>query len=59
MLLAALFSVALLGLVWFLLVKVGRHGRNGTSFTGPKDRDIDYDNPYGQGTYFWTNKRQS
>jgi hypothetical protein len=53
---AALFFVGFCTVVVASLVRVGR-GPAGTSITGPKDREIDYDNPYGAGTYFWTNRR--
>ena len=38
------------------IVLVGR-GRSGRRITGPQDRPVDYDNPYGTGVYFFTGKR--
>src|SRR4051794_35101296 len=34
-------------------------GRTGTRITGPVVRTVDYDNPYGRGAFFWTNRRIS
>ena len=48
---AAMFVFNVGGLVLF-----GR-GRSGQSITGPQDRPVDYHNPYGPGTYFFTNRR--
>ena len=56
-----LISLLFIGATFFVivggLVFVGR-GRRGQRITGPRDRPIDYENPYGMGKYFFTNKRR-
>jgi hypothetical protein len=54
---AALFFIGFCIVVFGGVLLVSR-GRSGTSITGPKNRESDYENPYGRGAYFWTNQRQ-
>lgn len=51
---AALFFLGFCVVVFGGLLLIGR---SRTDITGARDREVDYDNPYGRGAYFWTNKR--
>jgi hypothetical protein len=53
---ATLFFLGFCVVVFGGVVLLAR-GRSGTSITGPQDREIDYDNPYGLGGYLWTTSR--
>ncbi len=56
MLIALLFIGAMFAVIVGGLVLFGR-GRTGRRITGPQDRPVDSDNPFGSGIYFFTNKR--
>jgi hypothetical protein len=56
MLLSLLFIGAMSVVIVGGIAVFGRW-RSGRRITGPLDRSIDYDNPYGSGTYYFTNKR--
>lgn len=56
MIVALLFVLVVFAAILAAIVLIGR-GRSGTRITGPVDRPIDYDNPYGSATYLWTTKR--
>lgn len=53
---AALFFLGFCVVVFGGVVRLAR-GRSGTTITGPQDREIDYENPYGLGGYLWTSSR--
>jgi hypothetical protein len=52
---ALLFFLGFCAVMVTGVVLIGR-GRTGKSITGPQDREMDYDNPYGRGAYFWTSR---
>src|SRR5690348_2638647 len=53
---AGLFFVAFCFVVFGGILLLSR-GRTGRSITSPVNRQVDYDNPYGRGAFFWTNRR--
>lgn len=55
MILALLFFVAFCVAVVAVLTLFAR-GRSRTRITGDQGRSVDYDNPYGRGSFFWTNR---
>jgi hypothetical protein len=52
---AALFFLAFCTVIFGGILLLAR-GRSRTSITGPIVHTVDYDNPYGRGAFFWTNR---
>jgi len=55
---AVLFFLAFCAVVFGGILLLSR-GRTGTKITDPVVRTVDYDNPYGRGAFFWTNRRSA
>ena len=58
MLWAALFFIGFCAVAFGAVLLFAR-GRSGVSMTGPKRDSVDYDNPYGLSTFFWSHGRRA